>query len=80
MINVGQLLEERRRQMRQDVQSRMRVGRTDRPAEVGDSGKTAEVGVQEAVEFTLLESKREALERVDVRGSTSQSFFGCNPL
>jgi DnaK suppressor protein len=62
---LGQLLEDRRHQIRQDVQSRMRDGRAGRTAEVGDIGEISEAGSQEDIDFALLQSKAEALGRLD---------------
>jgi RNA polymerase-binding transcription factor len=62
---LGLLLEDRRRQVHQDVQSRKRDGRAGRPAEVGDIGDDSEAGNQEAIDFALLQRKAEALTRID---------------
>jgi DnaK suppressor protein len=62
---LGQLMEDRRRQVQLDVQSRMRDGRAGRTAEVGDIGEISEAGTQEDIDFALLQSKAEALERLD---------------
>jgi DnaK suppressor protein len=62
---LGQLLEDRRRQVQLDVQSRIRDGRAGRTAEVGDIGEISEAGTQEDIDFALLQSKAEALNRLD---------------
>jgi RNA polymerase-binding transcription factor len=62
---LGQLLEDRRRQIHQAVQNRKRDGRAGRPAEVGDIGDASEAGSQEALDFALLQRTAEALGRVD---------------
>src|ERR1700733_1555473 len=62
---LGRLLEDRRRSILQDLQSRRRDGRAGRPAGVGDIGDDSEAGTQDAIDFTLLESKAEALGRLD---------------
>jgi DnaK suppressor protein len=62
---LGRLLEDRRRETLQDVQSRIRDGRAGRPAEVGDIGDDSEAGTQNTMDFALLQSKAEALGRLD---------------
>jgi DnaK suppressor protein len=62
---LGQLLEDRRRQVQAEVQSRMRDGRAGRTAGVGDIGEISEAGTQEDIDFALLQSKAEALGRLD---------------
>ena len=62
---LGRLLEDRRRQVQLEVQSRMRDGRTGRTAQVGDIGEISEAGTQEDIDFALLQSKAEALGRLD---------------
>jgi RNA polymerase-binding transcription factor DksA len=62
---LGQLLEDRRRQILQDVQNRRRDGRAGRAVEVGDVGEISEAGTQEDIDFALLQSKSEALSRLD---------------
>jgi DnaK suppressor protein len=62
---LGQLLADRRRQVQLDVQSRIRDGRAGRTAEVGDIGEISEAGTQEDIDFALLQSKAEALSRLD---------------
>jgi DnaK suppressor protein len=62
---LGRLLEDRRRQTLQDVQSRIRDGRAGRSAEVGDIGDDSEAGTRDAMDFALLQSKAEALGRLD---------------
>jgi DnaK suppressor protein len=61
---LARLLEDRRRQIHQDMQSRMREGRA-RPTEVGDIGDSSEAGNQDAIGFALLQRKAEAIGRVD---------------
>ena len=62
---LGQLLEGRRREVQLDVQSRIRDGRAGRTAGVGDIGEISEAGTQEDIDFALLQSKTEALDRLD---------------
>jgi DnaK suppressor protein len=61
---VWQFLEDRRRQIHQDLQSRKRVVRAGRLAEVGDLGDDSEASSQEALDFALLQRRSEALGRV----------------
>jgi DnaK suppressor protein len=61
---LGKLLEGRRRQIHQDVQSRM-AERTGRTVEVGDIGEISEAGSQDDIDFALLQRKAEALGRFD---------------
>ena len=62
---LWQLLEDRRRQIRQDLQSRRRVVRAGRLADVGDLGDDSEAGSQQALDLALLQRRSEALGRVD---------------
>jgi DnaK suppressor protein len=62
---LGRLLEDRRRQVQQDVQSRMREGRAGRTAAVGDIGEISEAGTQEDIDFAIIQTKTEALSRLD---------------
>jgi DnaK suppressor protein len=62
---LRRLLEDRRRRILEDVQSRKRDGRAGRASEVGDIGDDSEAGTQDAIDFTLLQSKAEALGRLD---------------
>jgi DnaK suppressor protein len=62
---LERLLHDRRSQMLQDVQSRMRDGRAGRPSEVGDIGDDSEAGTRDAMDFALLQSKADALGRLD---------------
>jgi DnaK suppressor protein len=62
---LAQLLEDRRRRTRQDVQSGMRDGRAGRTVEVGDIGEISEAGTQGDIDFALLQRKAEALGRLD---------------
>jgi RNA polymerase-binding transcription factor DksA len=64
-VELGQLLGERRRQIVQQVQNRVRERRVDRLAEVVDIGETVEGSTQEDLEFALLQNTSEALERID---------------
>jgi DnaK suppressor protein len=62
---LARLLKDRRRQIHEDLQNRIRDGRAVRPTEVGDIGDTSEAGSQDAIDFAILERKAQALGRVD---------------
>jgi DnaK suppressor protein len=48
-----------------DVQSRIRDGRADRPNDVRDDLERSDANISEEVEFALLQLKAETLSRVD---------------
>jgi DnaK suppressor protein len=62
---LGLMLEDRRRHIHEDVQNRMRDGRSSRPAGVSDMGETSEAGSQADMDFAVLQRQVEALGRVD---------------
>ena len=61
------MLAERGRELRQDVQERIRIARGDnsRETEVLDEGETCDADVQTELEFVLLQIKVEALTAID---------------
>jgi DnaK suppressor protein len=65
--NVGlrQILTERRRQMQDDVQSRLRHGRFTRPDDVRDDLELSDADIQEDMELALLQMRAETLVRID---------------
>lgn len=65
--NAGlrQMLSKRRREVQDDVQSRIRDGRTDRPNEVRDDLELSDAGAQGGIEFALLQMRTETLTRMD---------------
>ena len=65
--NAGlrQMLSERRRQAHDDVQSRIRHGRTDRPIDVRDDGELSDAELQGDIELALLQMRAETLKRID---------------
>jgi DnaK suppressor protein len=67
MRNAGlrQMLSERRREMQDDVQSRIRDGRTDRPNEVRDDLEVSDADIQGDIELALLQMRAETLIRID---------------
>ena len=63
--DLRQMLSERRREMQNDVQSRIRDGRTDRPIEVRDDLEHSDADIQGDIELALLQMRTETLIRVD---------------
>ena len=63
--DLRQMLSERRREMQDDVQSRIRDGRTDRPIEVRDDLEHSDADIQGDIEFALLQMRAETLTRID---------------
>jgi DnaK suppressor protein len=59
------MLRERRRQLQNEVQRRMRDGRTDRPTEVRDDLEHSGADIQGDIEFSLLQMTAETLTRID---------------
>lgn len=79
---LREMLNERRRQMQNDVQSRLRKALSGRPHEVRDDLEHADADIQGDIEFSLLQTKTEALARIDealVRLDTGKYgfCFGC---
>ena len=63
--NLKQMLSERRREMQDEVQRRMRDGRTDRPKEVRDVLEHSDADSRGDIEFALLQMRAETLSRID---------------
>jgi DnaK suppressor protein len=63
--DLSQLLRERRREMQDDVQSRIRSGRTDRPIEVGDVLDYSDGDIQDDIELALLQMRAATLIRIE---------------
>ena len=63
--DLRHMLSERRREMQDDVQSRIRDGRTDRPKEVRDDLEHSDADIQGDIEFALLQMRAETLTRID---------------
>ena len=63
--DLRQMLSERRRQAQDDVQSRIRHGRTDRPIDVRDDGELSDAELQGDIELALLQMRAETLKRID---------------
>ena len=64
---LKKMLEDRRRELMNDVQGRIRDVRTDssKDREVLDQGESSEVDIQEDIEFALIQMKSETLNKVD---------------
>jgi DnaK suppressor protein len=65
--NAGlrQMLSTRRREMQNDVQGRIRDGRTDRPNEVRDDIEHSDAHLQGDIELALLQMRAATLTRID---------------
>ena len=61
------MLDERRRELMNEVQGRMRDVRTDgsKDREVFDQGESSEVDIQEDIEFALIQMKSETLNKIN---------------
>src|SRR5687767_4370121 len=64
---LKKMLEDRRRELMNEVQGRIRDVRTDSSSdlEVLDQGESSEVDIQEDIEFALIQMKSETLTKVD---------------
>jgi DnaK suppressor protein len=65
---LRKMLEERRRDILNEVQGRIRGVRADgadRPHESTDPGETAEVDIQEDIEFALIQMKAETMNKIN---------------
>jgi DnaK suppressor protein len=65
IAGLRQMLIERRREMQDDVQHRIRHGLTDRPNDVRDVLEVSDAGIQGEIEFALLQMRAETLTRID---------------
>ena len=65
---LKRMLEERQRELTQEVQGRIRGVRADgaeKPHEVMDQGETSEVDIQEDIELALIQMKAETLNKIN---------------
>jgi DnaK suppressor protein len=62
---LKQMLMERRREMQDEVHSRIRDGRTDQSKEVRDDLEHSDADIQGSIEFALLQMRAETLARID---------------
>ena len=75
---LREILFDRRRELQEDVQRRMRDGRSGRPNDVRDELEHSEAGISEEVEFALLQMKAETLRRIDeALGRLDVGEYGC---
>lgn len=63
--DLRQMLNMRRREVQDEVHSRIRDGRSDRPTEVLDELEHCDVDSQGDIELALLQMKAETLVRID---------------
>jgi DnaK suppressor protein len=63
--DLKRMLMERRQEMQDDVQRRIRDGRTDRPKEVRDDLEHSDADIQGEIEMALLQMRAETLTRID---------------
>ena len=63
--DLRHMLSERRREMQDDVQSRIRDGRTDRPHEVRDVVEVSDADIQGDLDMALLQMSGETLLLID---------------
>jgi DnaK suppressor protein len=59
------ILHDRRRQIQNDVQNRIRDSRADRGHEVVDDVENSGAGIQEAIELSLIQMKAQTLSAVE---------------
>jgi DnaK suppressor protein len=62
---LRKMLEDRRRELMNEVQGRMRDVRSSDDREVLDQGESSEVDIQEDIEFALIQMKSETLNKVN---------------
>jgi RNA polymerase-binding transcription factor len=62
---LRQILTERRREMQEEVQSRIRDGRAERQNHVGDDLEQSDADVQGDIGLALLQMRAETLHRID---------------
>jgi DnaK suppressor protein len=65
---LKRMLEERKRELTDEVQGRIRGVRADgaeKPHEVMDQGETSEVDIQEDIELALIQMKAETLNKIN---------------
>ena len=64
-LDLRQMLQDRRRETRDEVQSRIRDVRMDGPNPVLDAGEHSEADVQDDIELALIQMRAETLGRID---------------
>jgi DnaK suppressor protein len=63
--DLKHMLTERRREMQDEVQRRIRDGRSDGTKEVRDDLESSDAGIQRDIEFSLLQMRAETLIRIE---------------
>ena len=65
--DLKKMLEDRRRELVNEVQGKIRDARTEggKEREVLDQGESSEVDIQEDIEFALIQMKSETLNKID---------------
>lgn len=63
--DLRQMLQDRRRQVRADVQSRIHDVRVDGPDSVLDAGENSGADIQGDIELALIQMRAETLDRID---------------
>ena len=78
---LRQMLEDRRRELMNQVQGRMRDVRTEgvKDREVLDQGESSEVDIQGDIEFALIQMKSETLNKINeaLRRLEEQTYGNC---
>ena len=62
---LRQMLEDRRRELMNEVQGRIRDVRAEGDRDVLDQGESSEVDIQEDIEFALIQMKSETLNKIN---------------
>jgi DnaK suppressor protein len=62
---LKQMLTERLRELQGEVQRRIRDGRLDRSQDVCDAVEHSDAGIQENIEFSLIQMRAETLTRIE---------------
>ena len=79
--DLRQMLEDRRRELMNEVQGRMRDVRTEgtKDREVLDQGESSEVDIQEDIEFALIQMKSETLNKINeaLRRLEERTYGNC---
>ena len=63
--DLRHMLSERRSEIQDEIQRRIRDGRTDRPKEVRDDLEHSDADIQGDIELALLQMRAETLTRID---------------
>ena len=79
--DLRQMLEDRRRELMNEVQGRMRDVRMEgtKDREVLDQGESSEVDIQEDIEFALIQMKSETLNKINeaLRRLEERTYGNC---